>query len=214
MANIERVAAQMRAAGSLSNKKDAGRPKVACGIQGPATTDKIFRGEEAAEHAWPWMASIFIDDAWFCVGLIVSENYILAAAHCVDGGSFYDVMVGTNSFQSTESCRVEITSYNGWTHPDWNMNNLAADLALIELPEPLEFNECVAPACLPESGETLQVGSLVAILGWGKPVLRDVFELPVMSDTDCSAVYGFIAPGAACVDTSGGPGSCNVSDFS
>merc|ERR1712203_1303808 len=65
------------------NKKDLGQPKAACGIEGPAIKEgRIVGGVEATEHAWPWQVALFIDDAWFCGGSIISENYVLTAAHC------------------------------------------------------------------------------------------------------------------------------------
>merc|ERR1712038_1089449 len=82
MASITRAARGLRK--SLSNKKDAGRKEVraACGIEGPArrarkAEEKIVGGVEATEHAWPWQVALFIDDAWFCGGSIISENYVL-----------------------------------------------------------------------------------------------------------------------------------------
>merc|ERR1711935_267886 len=80
MVKINKVAAEMRAAASPSNHKDAGKPKAACGIEGPAREGKIVGGVEAAEHAWPWQVALFIDDAWFCGGSIISENYVLTAS--------------------------------------------------------------------------------------------------------------------------------------
>merc|ERR550532_2411456 len=104
----------MRAA-SPSNKKDLGQPKAACGIEGPAIKEgRIVGGVEATEHAWPWQVALFIDDAWFCGGSIISENYVLTAAHCADGASYFDVMAGAHNVrESSEPNRVEVTSYNG-----------------------------------------------------------------------------------------------------
>merc|ERR1712212_600782 len=84
MEKINRVAAEMRAAASPSNKKDLGQePKAACGIEGPAIKEgRIVGGVEAHEHAWS------------CGGSIISENYVLTAAHCADGASYFDVMAG------------------------------------------------------------------------------------------------------------------------
>merc|ERR1712212_1316104 len=207
MEKINRVAAEMRANASPTNKKDLGRePKLpACGIEGPAIKEgRIVGGVEATEHAWPWQVALFIDDAWFCGGSIISENYVLAGAH--------------NVRESSEPNRVEVTPYNGWTHPLWNSNDLSGDLALVELPSPLPMNDYISASCLPATGETPAVGSMVTVTGWGKPsdsaggispVLREVRDIPVMTNADCNAVYGIVGDGVVCIDTAGGRGSCN-----
>merc|ERR1712073_69955 len=92
-----------------------------------------------------------------------------------------------------EPNRVEVTSYNGWTHPLWNSNDLSGDLALIELPSPLPMNDYISTSCLPATGETPAVGSLVT----------------VMTNADCNAVYGIVGDGVVCIDTAGGRGSRN-----
>jgi len=219
MAKIEKVAAEMRASGKFSNKKDHGQPRQECGIEGPLLKGRIVGGEEATEHAWPWQVALFIDNAWFCGGSIISENYVLTAAHCADGASYFDVMAGAHNVRaSSEPNRVEITSYNGWTHPGWNSNDLSNDLALIELPSALPMNDYISASCLPEAGDVPSVGSLVSITGWGKPsdnaggispVLREVRDIPVISNSDCNDVYGIVGPGVICIDTTGGRGSCN-----
>merc|ERR1712210_329462 len=164
MEKINRVAAEMRASASPSNKKDLGQPKAACGIEGPAIKEgRIVGGVEATEHAWPWQVALFIDDAWFCGGSIISENYVLTAAHCADGASYFDVMAGAHNVrESSEPNRVEVTSYNGWTHPLWNSNDLSGDLALVELPSPLPMNDYISASCLPATGETPWCRRLVA----------------------------------------------------
>merc|ERR1711973_854523 len=66
-----------------------------------------------------------------------------------------------NVRQASEPHRVEITSYNGWTHPGWNTQDLSNDIALIELPSPIDFNDYIKPSCMPADGDTADVGELV-----------------------------------------------------
>merc|ERR1711936_391114 len=193
--------------------------KATCGIEGPARAGKIVGGHEAQEHEWPWQVALFIDDAWFCDGAIISENYVLTAAHCADGASYFDIMAGAHNVRaSSEPHRVEITSYNGWTHPQWNTQDLSNDLALIELPSPMSFNEYIKPSCMPMAGDTADVNEMVTCTGWGKPsdsaggispVLRMVEDRPIISNSECNAIYGIVGDGVDCIDTTGGKGTCN-----
>merc|ERR1719348_2938401 len=92
--------------------------KAVCGIEGPPAKEeaegKIVGGHEAQPNQWPWQVALFIDNAWFCGGALISENWVLTAAHCVDGASYFDIMAGAHDVRaSSEPNRVEITSYNG-----------------------------------------------------------------------------------------------------
>merc|ERR1711887_16173 len=190
-----------------------------CGIEGPPFAGRIVGGHEAQENQWPWQVALFIDDAWFCGGALISENYVLTAAHCADGASYFDIMAGAHNVRAgSEPHRVEITSYNGWTHPQWDHNTLANDIALIELPSPLSFNEYIKPSCMPMAGDTADVNGMVTCTGWGKPsdsaggispVLRMVEDRPIISNAECNAIYGIVGDGVVCIDTTGGKGTCN-----
>ena len=131
-----------------------------CGIEGPAA--KIVGGVEATPNQWPWQVALFIDNAWFCGGALISENYVLTAAHCADGATYFDIMAGAHNVrESSEPNRVEITSFNGWTHPEWDPNTLSNDIALVELPEPINFNDYIKPSCQPAASDSADVGELV-----------------------------------------------------
>merc|ERR1712210_255064 len=189
-----------------------------CGLENPGK-ERIVGGHEAAENEWPWQVALFIDDAWFCGGSIISDEYVMTAAHCADGASYFDIMAGAHNVRaSSEPHRVEITSYNGWTHPQWNTADLSNDLALIELPSPIDFNDYIKPSCIPSKGDTADVSELVTCTGWGKPsdsaggispVLRMVEDRPIISNAECNGVYGIVGSGVVCIDTTGGKGTCN-----
>jgi len=56
-----------------------------------AATPRIVGGVEATPHSWPHQAALFIDDMYFCGGSLISSEWVLTAAHCMDGSvSFYN----------------------------------------------------------------------------------------------------------------------------
>ena len=98
----------------------------------------------------------------------------MTAAHCADGASYFDIMgkscnpfhkiklalnkldltlhepAGAHNVRaSSEPHRIEITSFEGQTHPEWDSNSLYADIALVHLPEKVAFSEYIRPSCLP-----------------------------------------------------------------
>lgn len=191
-----------------------------CGLENPGK-DRIVGGHEAAENEWPWQVALFIDDAWFCGGSLVSDEYVMTAGHCADGATYFDIMAGAHDVRAAnEPHRVEITSYEGFTHPNWNPDNLEGDIALVRLPEKIQLNDYIRPACLPpaEDESNGYVGELTTPVGWGKnsdnaggitPKLQMVEDLPVISNPSCNDVYGIIYDGIMCIDSSGGKGVCN-----
>merc|ERR1711982_250079 len=217
--NLAWAVKEVKKTGASTKKGTNVDLKATCGIEGPARAGRIVGGHEAMEHQWPWQVALFIDDAWFCGGALISEDYVLTAAHCVDGASYFDIMAGAHNVrESSEPNRVEITSFNGWTHPQWSPNDLANDIALIELPSPITFNDYIKPSCLPDMGDTADPDELVTATGWGKPsdnaggispVLRMVEDLPIITNAECNAVYGIVGDGVVCIDTTGGKGTCN-----
>jgi len=209
----------------LSPKPYEGKPRNfddICGIENDGhdpRDERIVGGFEAEEHQWPWIVALFIDDQWFCGGSLITDDFVLTAAHCVEDSSSFDVWAGAHNVRaSSEPERIEITSYDGWTHPQWDSNTLSNDLALIRLPQKITFTDNIRPACLPKPGQTADVGMVVTPIGWGRPsdsqssisdVLRMVKDIPIMSNSDCDAVYGIVGPGVVCIDTAGGKGTCN-----
>merc|ERR1711874_274303 len=97
-----------------------------CGLENPnGIEDRIVGGHEAAHHEWPWQVALFIDDAWFCGGSLISDEWVMTAAHCADGASYFDIMAGAHNVRASSAPhRIEITSFEGQTHPEWDSNSL------------------------------------------------------------------------------------------
>ena len=110
-----------------------------CGMPGPDS--RIVGGEEASPHQYPWMAALFIDDQWFCGGSIISEEWVMTAGHCADGAKSVEVMLGAHNVrEDAEDGRMEIISTDIVQHESYNPFLIHNDIALIHLPQPIEFN--------------------------------------------------------------------------
>ena len=117
MIKLTKAAKEITSNGVFSSKKGTNIDlKETCGIEGPPTKaeERIVGGFEAEPNQWPWQVALFIDDAYFCGGSLISENYVVTAAHCVEGAVYFDVLAGAHDVRAaSEPHRVEITSYNG-----------------------------------------------------------------------------------------------------
>ena len=44
-------------------------------------------GEEAPPNSWPWQVSLRYNGRHICGASLVNSNWVVSAAHCVDGSS-------------------------------------------------------------------------------------------------------------------------------
>ncbi|XP_071516903.1 chymotrypsin BII-like [Panulirus ornatus] len=176
---------------------------------------RIVGGIEATPHSWPHQAALFIDDMYFCGGSLISNEWVMTAAHCMDGASFVQVVLGAHNIRLEEETQVTMTSTDFFTHEEWVFLYLLNDIALIKLPSAVNFTENIQPVKLPASD--VSVGTVVTPTGWGRSsdlsdgtssVLRQV-DVPIIANDDCNDVYGMIVSGMVCINSSGGKGTCN-----
>nr|ABG02685.1 CG9897 [Drosophila melanogaster]ABG02686.1 CG9897 [Drosophila melanogaster]ABG02687.1 CG9897 [Drosophila melanogaster] len=105
---------------------------------------RIINGNTVNIKDAPWYASIIVNSKLKCGGAIISKNYILTAAKCVDGFSARSIQVrlGTSSCGTSGSnagiCKVKVHSQ----YSSWRFDN---NLALLKTCELLNTTDEIKP---------------------------------------------------------------------
>nr|ABG02690.1 CG9897 [Drosophila melanogaster]ABG02691.1 CG9897 [Drosophila melanogaster] len=105
---------------------------------------RIINGNTVNIKDAPWYASIIVNSKLKCGGAIISKNYILTAAKCVDGYSARSIQVrlGTSSCDTSGSiagiCKVKVHSQ----YSSWRFDN---NLALLKTCELLNTTDEIKP---------------------------------------------------------------------
>lgn len=133
--------------------------------------------------AYPYQVSFEYHDWYYgsqhiCGATIVNSHWIITAAHCiVDGNnpSSYRVVVGRQNLKHMEAKTKRHTIKRVIVHPKWTGDReqeMSNDMALIQVNQPIAFNDFVQPACLPddvaEPATLYEPGTMALISGWGE----------------------------------------------
>lgn len=158
-------------------------------LEGP-----VIGGNAALLGEWPWQAQITNGGSPWCGGSLLSDEWILTAAHCVDGVSAGSLTVRVGLINRTvPGPQVQTRSVLSYQiHPDWDAAALENDVALIRLSSPVTFDQYVQPIDIAEAPAT--VGSTAYVTGWGWTVgggsasnLLMEAALPVVDTATCEA---------------------------
>merc|ERR1712142_1319319 len=106
--------------------------------------DKIVGGFEAEENQWPWQVALFIDNAWFRGGSIISENYIMTAAHCAEGASYFDIKPSCMPMAGDTADVNEMVTCTGWGKPSDSAGGISPVLRMVEDRPIISNAECNA----------------------------------------------------------------------
>jgi trypsin len=185
-------------------------------------TLNLFSGQLIPLSDAPYQVSVQNKGRHECGGAIISQNFILTAAHCIYLARARDITIraGTDSVGiGGETFTVKRLKY----HPLFNPFTYNNDFAIIELTTKINLSVGVKEIIeLPVQDDPITDGTLTLVTGWGdtrkdsesSDILRGVI-LPTVNQKKCKESYYSLSNQMFCAGdvVKGGIDSCQGKKF-
>lgn len=154
-----------------------------CGYQ--HTDDYTRPNDNISIDEFPWMVQLVDGKSQQtrCSGSLISNRYVLTAAHCLDPryNNITTVKLGDYNVKTDKDC-VDHHLYETECsdpveqflveekilHPFFNKMTKENDVALLRLSKSVIFSDYIRPICLPKKNSSeLKVGEKLSTSGWG-----------------------------------------------
>ncbi|KAF5903108.1 granzyme B-like, partial [Clarias magur] len=189
---------------------------------GGGMESRIIGGNEAKPHSRPYMVSVQINKKHVCGGMLIKNNYVLTAAHCVknteyNGKHKLEVLLGAHNIsqKETQQQRIQVQKYI--KHPCYKENGRLNDIMLLKLKSKAKESKAVKPIGLPKQNENISDQEKCSIAGWGRThqnsavssVLREV-TLKIQNNNECERLWQqyFDTDNMICTATDGRKAFC------
>ncbi|XP_035997251.1 duodenase-1-like [Fundulus heteroclitus] len=186
----------------------------------------IIHGEKAPNNSMLYMVSVQNFWGHVCGGFLVSEDYVVTAAHCNEGKPDR-VLLGTQNLRRQNIMTMKIESMCKF--PTYKSVGLGDDLMLLKLSGKAPLNNGLKTIPLPSPEMNLTENQICSVAGWGKTETNPfgnvddlrVVNVSLLNSQLCRAIWGDNFPSKVicaggygtnkgfCQGDSGGPLVCN-----
>ncbi|XP_078389851.1 serine protease 1-like [Cetorhinus maximus] len=187
---------------------------------------QIIGGSNTKPGDWPWQVSLRKGGVHFCGGSILSQWWVLTAAHCVQRSRAEQI--------SVESGAIELGYHNAQRyqvakiiiHEQYNRSTFDNDIGMLQLKTSIAFGGDQMPVLLPLSDSfDIKAWAPCFVIGWGRtrhekrPVILQEVEVELIDWHSCRKWMAGITSNMlcagyeeggrdACQGDSGGPLMC------
>ncbi len=197
---------------------------------------RIVGGKESREDSWPWVVKIVVRSTTYrvndlCGGSLVSENWVLTAAHCVTSREpDLEALYGQKVPLESITIALGIHAFDGSNvdrgvseivrAPSYDVDIFDGDVALLRLDSPVVLNRKIRPLCVPDEdtfssedySEFVELEDTEAIaVGWGSTsrdkiadALQEVYLPLVNFETCVDAMDDQVTENMVCAGASAG----------
>ncbi|XP_050776420.1 serine protease 27-like isoform X2 [Gopherus flavomarginatus] len=112
--------------------------------------------------------------------------------------SAYRVNLGEHQQSNPSPSWVSSTVRQILVHPDYNRGTRAADIALVQLAEPVRHTDKILPVCLPGPSDSVPDNHMCSVTGWGRidsevslppPKMLQEVQVQLIDTAACNALY-------------------------
>ncbi|KAM6040213.1 transmembrane protease serine 9 isoform 2-T2 [Theristicus caerulescens] len=164
---------------------------------------RIVGGSEASRGEFPWQVSLRENNEHFCGAAILTEKWLVSAAHCFtefQDPAMWAAYTGTTSLRGSDGGAVKMGIRRIILHPSYNTDTADYDVAVLELKRPVTFTKYIQPVCLPDAGHHFPTSKKCLISGWGylkedflvKPEFLQKATVELLDQTLCSSLYSHV----------------------
>lgn len=137
-----------------------------CGIAN--TVKRIVGGYETQVNQYPWMAMMMFRGHFYCGGSLISDRYVVSAAHCLKSfpRNFITVRLMAHNLSDRSTRALNRSADKVLVHPKYSTRNYDNDIGLVRLDKPLDMSDVFRPVCMAMLDKTYD-GEEAVITGWG-----------------------------------------------
>ncbi|KAL7867202.1 hypothetical protein AOLI_G00150160 [Acnodon oligacanthus] len=183
----------------------------------------IINGTEAKPHSRPYMVSLQMDGYHLCGGFLVSDRFVMTAAHCYLNRPRLTAVLGAHdvSNRNEGSIRIEVEAY--FPHQQFNSFNADYDIMLLKLRSKVIPNSSISWIPIHQKQEDIPDNTVCSVAGWGRTKAFSSSVNRLMETTTtiidrrrCAHYWSLTSrmmcaqfPGGSCKGDSGGPLVCD-----